>query len=166
MEPTHAAGHNGYSRVAATPAVSEPLPTVDGAPPAVGDHLAATGEPDRHPTGVYRVVGHGDGSVTLLHVADPDGRRRHTGRLVAAGSLAGFERTTPPTDGDGVSDRLRDAGWQVRAFLTELRRQPVASTLAAAPLAVGVTDLLPDAAAGLLFVGSLGLAYVGSGRLR
>lgn len=146
--------------------MSERLPTVDGEPPAVGDHLAVPDD-GPHPAGVYRVVGYGDGSVTLLHVADRDGRRRHTGRLVAAESLAGVERTTPPTDDGGVTDELRDAGWQIRAFLAELRRRPVASALAAVPLAVGLTDLLPDpAAGGLLLVGSLGLAYVGSGRLR
>ena len=33
--------------------------------------------------GVYRVVGVADGEVTLLAVADADGRRIHSGRLVS-----------------------------------------------------------------------------------
>lgn len=148
-------------------------PTVDGRPPAVGDHFAVSEETSgsdavdaTHSPGVYRVVGHGDGSVTLLRVGDADGRRVHTGEILAVASLAGFESTTAPTGGEGVRGRLRDGVWELRAFAGQLRRHPVAAVLAAALLGVGFSDVVSGAVAGgLILVGAVTLAAVGSGRL-
>ncbi|MEZ3144325.1 hypothetical protein [Halobaculum sp. MBLA0143] len=148
-------------------------PTTDDRPPAVGDHFAVTEKTSgndasdtTHTPGVYRVVGHGDGSVTLLRVGDADGRRVHTGEVVAVASLAGFEPATAPTGGGGAGERLRDGVWELRAFGSQLRRHPVAAVLAAAPLAVGITDAVTGAVAGgLILAGAGGLAAIGSGRL-
>jgi hypothetical protein len=73
-----------------------------------------------YPDGVYRVVGTGgpgeDGEVRLLEVADADGRRVTTGRVLSVPreDLAGFEPAENP-----------DAGfrpWQVvDGFVEELR---------------------------------------------
>lgn len=53
--------------------------------PSPLDHVVPT-DAD-YPDGVYRVVGTGDGPVTLLRVTDAAGRRAHTGELVMAGGL-------------------------------------------------------------------------------
>lgn len=72
-----------------------------------------------YPDGVYRVVGTGtdeDGKVRLLEVADADGRRVTTGRVVAVPHehLAGFEPADNPDSGfrpmqvvDGLVEELR-----------------------------------------------------------
>ncbi len=73
-----------------------------------------------YPDAVYRVVGTGvdedDGTVRLLEVADADGRRVTTGRLVAVPreDLAGFEPAENPDSGfrpmqvvDGLVEELR-----------------------------------------------------------
>ena len=48
--------------------------------PSSGDHYRANGEGSL-PPGYYRVVGRNGECVTLLHVGDKEGRRRHTGRV-------------------------------------------------------------------------------------
>lgn len=71
-----------------------------------------------YPEGVYRVVGTGteDGDIRLLEVADADGRRVATGRVVAVSpeNLAGFEPAKNPDAGfrpmqlvDGFVEELR-----------------------------------------------------------
>ncbi len=53
------------------------------------------------PGGTYRVVGTADDRVTLLRVADADGRRANTGHLerVPREDLAGFESADDPDAG-------------------------------------------------------------------
>lgn len=138
--------------------------------PAVGDHLAPT--TDTHEPGVYRVVGHGDGTVTLLRVGDADGHRVHTGELHTARARADeFERAAAPRRpslATSLTEPVRDVVWSVRAFLTTLRRRPAQTALAAVPLvaAVAVDGRLSETVVGgLVIVGSLALAAVGSGRL-
>lgn len=87
----------------------------------VGDHYRPTAD-DRTP-GVYRVVGASE-KVTLLRVADADGRRRHTGeiRRVSSRALdAEFERADDPDAGlSPVSlarNVLQGLYWQIRRFL-------------------------------------------------
>ena len=137
---------------------------------AVGDHLAPT--TDTHEPGVYRVVGHGDGTVTLLRVGDADGRRVHTGEIHTAPAGGDeFEQTTaprPPSLATSLTEPVRDVIWERRAFLATLRRRPARTALAALPLviAVAVDGRLSGAVVGgLVIVGSLALAAVGSGRL-
>ena len=73
-----------------------------------------------YPEGVYRVVGTGGndeaGEVRLLEVADTDGRRVTTGRVLAVAreDLAGFEPAENPDAGfrpmqvvDGFVEELR-----------------------------------------------------------
>jgi hypothetical protein len=88
----------------------------------VGDHYRVTG--DDYPPGVYRVVGGGDSDVTLLRVADDDGRREHTGeiRRVPASVLAAeFEPAANPDAGfspvGAVRNGLQGLYWQFRRFL-------------------------------------------------
>jgi hypothetical protein len=138
--------------------------------PAVGDHLTPT--TDTHSAGVYRVVGHGDGAVTLLRVGNADGHRVHTGEIVSVPATTdGFEQTTAPRRPPltaVLTGPFRAAAWSLRAFLVSLRRRPRRTALAAVPLAAGVAvDGVAPASVvgGLVFVGSLAVAAVGSGRL-
>ncbi|MFB6091426.1 MAG: hypothetical protein ABEK02_00270 [Haloquadratum sp.] len=141
--------------------------------PAVGDHLRPENAPC--PDGIYRVVGTGD-EVTLLRVADATGRRTHTGEViaVAVAELDGFDRAPNP-DGDRpplatLASTLRMGYWSARAFVGELAANPLAATLAGALLGAGLfgEGVLPVSDLGhgvLILVGSLSLAYAGSGRL-
>lgn len=87
----------------------------------VGDHYrSARG---RHAGSVYRVVGAGD-EVTLLRVADADGRRVHPGTLrsVQAATLeSDFEPAEDPDAGVSPGAAVRNAAqglyWSVRRFL-------------------------------------------------
>jgi hypothetical protein len=152
---------------------------VDGEAPsgAVGDHVSPT-TGDLAP-GVYRVVGTDEERLTLLRVGDAEGHRVVTGQLhrVPRGNLDGFVSTTPPTAPGGPEAALVDAAeagyWSVRVFVSELLAHPIASAAALAVVVIGwfgvgsalATSLSPLVRAVALFVGSLGLAYVGSGRL-
>ena len=137
------------------------------------DHLvtADTG----HPDGIYRVVGRAEDGVVVLRVADAEGRRVHEGevRRLDADELDGFEPAANP-DGDrsalAAFSSPATLYWSVRAFVDQLRAHPVASLLSLAVLSVGTLGgaALPLGEAwldGLLVLGGLGLAYVGSGRL-
>jgi hypothetical protein len=148
------------------PAPAPPTPTAS-------DHLSPS-DAD-YPDGVYRVVGVPDDRVTLLRVGDADGRRVHTGELVvvARDDLDGFEPAAPPTErrspGAAVASAASTAYWSLRAFGRQLAANPVPAGVSTALFLGGVVGarLLPraDLATGaLLLAGSLGLAYVGSGR--
>lgn len=125
--------------------------------------------------GIYRVVGTSDDAVTLLRVADADGRRRHTGDVIAVPQeeLEGFDRAENP-DGNSsparnVASALEASYWSLRTFARELVANPVPTALFASVLLAGSLELepvaLPDGVHGVLVLaGSLGLAYVGSGR--
>lgn len=129
-----------------------------------------------HPDGVYRVVGVADATVTLLLIVDADGERVHSGELrtVARVELGGFERVDRP-DGTRPAGRvgvslLETAYWSAWAFVQQLAAHPLPSAAAAALVLVGsvggLAASLPEFVFGVsILVGSLGLAYVGTGRL-
>jgi hypothetical protein len=149
---------------------------------ALGDHLrptdadaaAALGLAD----GVYRVVGDRPGTVTLLRVGDAGGRRVVTGTVVTVerADLAGFEPAPAPersrTPRAALGAAATTLSWSGRAFVAELAARPRATAACVALLAVRpATDALgvatPAGVAVLAtLLGGVGLAYVGSGRLR
>lgn len=133
------------------------------AEPSVGDHLRATETRDGR--GTYRVVGVDDRGVTLLRVGGPDGDRVHSGETVRVerDALAGFEPAAPPADSGPRAAAA--AYWSARAFAAELAARPLATGLGLALVAAGTAVSAP-LGGGLIFAGSLLLAYVGSGRLR
>jgi hypothetical protein len=142
--------------------------------PAVYDHLRPTdGEV---PDGIYRVVGTGEETVTLLRVGDADERRVNTGAVhrVARDDLDGFARAENP-DGNRSGEAMLVGAvevlyWSVHAFGRRLLRKPLPTTAALALVAAGALgdvfvsapDPLFDV---LLLVGALGLTLVGGGRL-
>lgn len=129
---------------------------------------------NRATSGIYRVVGTGDETVTLLRVADADERREHTGELLAAdrASLASFEPAENP-DGNqsptaAVAGALDGLAWQFRTFGRSIAKRPMLSALAAVVLLVGLVGEQvvtgPEwAFTFAVFTGSLGLVAVGSG---
>ena len=142
--------------------------------PAVYDHLRPTdGEV---PDGIYRVVGTGADSVTLLRVGDAEARRVNTGdvRTVASDSLDGFESAANPDGnrpaGAVLSGAARMLYWSVLAFGQQLLRRPLPTALALALVVAGAVGdsyvSAPDEVFGaLLVLGALGLTLVGGGRL-
>lgn len=87
----------------------------------VGDHYRPT--KGRHKGDVYRVVGVTD-TVTLLRVADADGRRVHTGELrsVQTGTVeSDFEPAEDPDAGVSPGETVRNVAqglyWDIRRFL-------------------------------------------------
>lgn len=139
--------------------------------PAVYDH-ALPPDDAGCPTGVYRVVGVTDGSVTLLRVTDADGRRVATGETVTVerDTFAAFS-SAPNPDETRSFEAIVDAGyWSVRAFVRQLLAHPLRSGSALAAVLFGVgadrfVDLPAPTFAALVLAGSLVLAAVGSGRL-
>lgn len=141
---------------------------------AVYDHLRSTDPEDDD--AVYRVVGTGTERVTLLRVSDGDGRRAHTGEVftVPTDALDTFERAENPDDARPLAASLtgvvEGAYWSIRTVLGTLAANP-GKTLAALALFVvgrfggGVVPLSDGVLALLAFVGLLGLAAVGTGRL-
>ncbi|MDS0474451.1 hypothetical protein [Natrinema sp. 1APR25-10V2] len=138
------------------------------------DHVRpTTGD---YPDGIYRVVGTGDESTTLLRVGDADGRRVATGEIVtlADDDLEAFE---PADDPDGnrplgatVVSTVKTGYWSLRAFGQQLAARPLPAAVAAALVLVGFAGegALPVPEVVLtvsVLAGSLGLAFVGSGRL-
>lgn len=141
--------------------------------PAVHDHLRPTTA--EYPDGIYRVVGTGEEAVTLLRVANADGRRRHTGEVVTVerDRLDGFEAAANPDGnvsvGALVVSTARTAYWSVRTVLANLLADPVGSVVVFALLAAGffgpdLLDVPEPAGTALVVLGALGVAYVGSGR--
>jgi hypothetical protein len=141
--------------------------------PDLNEHVEAVdaGIPD----GVYRVVGRDDGRVTLLRVGDADARRVHAGRVVTVGAEA-FDALAPAPNPDGnrsVGDALAstvETGYRsVRTLASQLVSNPLPAGVAVGLVLCGAFGErfvpLPDAAfGGFVIVGSLALAYVGSGR--
>ena len=102
--------------------------------PAMYDHYRAdTGAPI--PAGTYRVVGT-SGGVTLLAVADADGRRTHEGRIerVDREVLAGLAPVDGPTDGPNPVTALY---YSARAVPANLLARP-GQTLLGIALALAV----------------------------
>ncbi|MFB6148821.1 MAG: hypothetical protein ABEJ48_04075 [Halobacteriales archaeon] len=142
--------------------------------PSTFDHLCPT--TTDYPDGVYRVVGTDRTTVTMLRITDGDGNRRHTGDVITIDrtDLDGFASVTEPTTTRSIGAIARSAPttmyWSIRAFGREVRAHPLAAIPALVLLIVGLVDplntALPDRLDGLLMiVGSLSLAYIGSGRL-
>ena len=141
--------------------------------PSVYDHLQPTdlGYPD----GTYRVVGTSEDAVTLLRVADADGRRVNTGEIVTVDS-DDLDEFGPAENPDGnrplgavVASKLEMTYWSVRVFVQQLATNPLPTAVAVTLVMVGsfgerVLSLPDIVITGLILVGSLGLAYVGSGR--
>ena len=142
--------------------------------PSVYDHYRTTDSD--YPDGIYRVVGAGEGEVTLLRVGDADGRRINTGDVIAVGGedLADFDRAENPDGnrplGAAVRSQVEVVYWSIRVFVQQLAAHPIPTAVAFLFVLGGYFGEriapLPDAASGgLILVGSLGLALVGSGRL-
>lgn len=128
-----------------------------------------------HPDGIYRVVGTDESTVTLLRVGDAEGTRVHTGEIqqIDRTKLDGFETADEPA-GRGVVATLADVPellyFQFVAFAGTLTDRPGATAVALVCLVAGLIGdqlaAVPRAAeVGLILVGSLGLAALGSGRL-
>jgi hypothetical protein len=143
------------------------------ATPAVYDHVAPVG--DDVPDGRYRVVGTDDETVTLLRVADADGRRTATGETVRVTreTFARFEAAPNPDGdrppGDAVRSAVEAGYWSLRAIGRELIGRPLPTAVALAFVLVGLAGdgavaLPPVVDGGLILAGSLGLAYLASGR--
>ncbi|WP_226041009.1 hypothetical protein [Natrinema sp. DC36] len=142
------------------------LPMRDHVRPTTGDY----------PDGIYRVVGTGDESTTLLRVGDADGRRTTTGEIVtvADDDLETFEPVENP-DGNRplsatVASTARMSYWSLRAFGQQLAAQPLPTAVALALVLVGFVGegVVPFPEIVLtvsVLVGSLGLAFIGGGRL-
>lgn len=88
---------------------------------AVGDHYRPVD--GDHDAGVYRVVGT-TGGVTLLRVADGDGRRVHAGEIYRVDRTTidtEFEPAADPDSGSSPVAIVRNAAqglyWSVRRFL-------------------------------------------------
>lgn len=144
--------------------------------PSIYDHYRPVGDGCDVPDGVYRVVGTSDRAVTLLRVGTQSGRRVATGdlRRLSRDEFAGFEPAeNPDVDDSSMASIGSIPGrvyWSIRAFLIQLSRRPLAAVIALSILGVGllgetVLPLGEATASGLVLVGSLCLAGVGSGRL-
>ena len=141
---------------------------------AIYDHVEL--RDSDYPAGVYRVVGTADGMVTLLHIADSDGRRIHTGRTVSVSHDACDELppASNPDGGGSITDVLvslpATGYWALRGSARQLAASPVRTLLAVAavvvsaagPRALSVSPLVLD---GLLLGGILALVVIGEGRV-
>ncbi|PSQ20673.1 hypothetical protein BRD06_12245 [Halobacteriales archaeon QS_9_67_15] len=152
------------SPTASGPAVSDPR---------VSDHLRpASDDADLDP-GVYRVVGASEDALTLLRVGDAGARRVNTGELatVDRADLDGFERADNP-DGnrpasETVAGVLDSLVWQLRAFASGLRANPLAAVVAIALVVVGHQGhrvlSVPDTwLTAVYFLGVFGVVYLGA----
>lgn len=141
--------------------------------PEVYDHLRSTAPDD---ASVYRVVGTHSNNVTLLRVADGDGRRAHTGEIitVSADALDSFEPAENPDGNSSVSRKLRSLAkslyWSLRSALAALADRPLLTALGlglyvAGRFAGGRIPLSDLPLSVIALTGVAVLAAVGSGRL-
>jgi hypothetical protein len=137
--------------------------------PTVYDHLRPTTA--TVPDGVYRVVGTDGKTVTLLHVADADGTRRSTGKLIRVehADLEGFTAAANPDGNRPAGSRLRGAlgmpRWAGQAYLEVIRDHPIrgggTALLFVVGLFGGLLDVLPGLTGTVLvLVGGLGFLWV------
>ena len=140
-----------------------------GDPLAPFDHVRPTD--DSLNSGVYRVVGTTDEHVTLLRVADADGRRRHTGDLVTVASAArsSLEPADNPDEhrpfADAVAGRLDGFWWSLRVLGRTVVERPIPGTAAAALVVVGLFGdpyvPIPDYGDAALFIaGAVTLVFL------
>ncbi|WP_254763716.1 hypothetical protein [Natrinema marinum] len=138
------------------------------------DHVRPT--TDDYPVGIYRVVGSGDETVTLLRVGEADGRRVATGEIVIVpdDDLEAFEPAENPDGnrplGATVVSTVEMGYWSFRAFGKQLAARPFPAVVAVALVLIGVAGegILPVPELVLtasVIAGGLSLALVGSGRL-
>jgi len=122
--------------------------------PSSGDHYRANGEGSL-PPGYYRVVGRNGECVTLLHVGDKEGRRRHTGRVesVDRSDLAALDAAEAPASsaGAGVASVVEALWLSLRMVPGNLRDRPAQVLLAVV--------LLGGAALGPAFVAAPPLVF-------
>jgi len=141
---------------------------------SIRDHVRPTG--GDYPAGIYRVVGTSDDAVTLLRVGDADGRRVNTGEIVTVleEELEAFEPASNPDGnrplGATVASSLGMIHWRLRAFGEQLAAHPIPTLVTAVLVVAGYVgdsiSQVPNAVASVaLFVGIVGLADVGGGRL-
>jgi len=136
--------------------------------PDPGDHYRANGD-GPVPTGTYRVVGRDSEGVTLLHVGDGEGERRHTGRIesVERAHLGDLETAEKPEPSpiDGLTDILEAFWFSARAVPGNLRDRPGQSLLGAALLVAAAFGpaFVPGLPGGVLAVANLlGAVLVGA----
>ncbi|QHS15867.1 hypothetical protein [Halopenitus persicus] len=127
------------------------------------------------PDGIYRVVGRGEGTVTLLRVADAGERRLHTGEIVTV-PLAEYPDFAPAENPDGnrplgagLASTAETGYWSLRVFTHRLTSRPFSTAIATLLAIVGIAGdrilPLPDVVHRvLILLGSIGLAYVGVAR--
>jgi hypothetical protein len=138
------------------------------------DHLRPT-EAD-YPGGVYRVVGTGSEAVVLLRVGDAEGRRVHSGELVTVDTadLDGFEDAEDPSGnrsvGRALFSALEAAAFSFRSVAGSLAANPLPAAVSFALLLAGIVgeSVLPVpniVLTAFVFLGALGIGFVGSGRL-
>jgi hypothetical protein len=130
-----------------------------------------------YPNGTYRVVGVGEETITLLKIGDEDDRRVHTGKIIIIRSdeVEELDQVEGPElskrTSAAVKSVLETGYWSSRVFARELAKHPTPTVIAAVFVLLGYFDvgILPSfssTVSGLLIIiGSLGLAYIGSGRL-
>lgn len=128
------------------------------------------------PDGIYRVVGRDEETVTLLRVADEDKQRVHTGEVLSV-DHAEFDGFAPTENPDGnrpprdvLTAKLEMGYWSIRAFVQQLAANPLLTIVAFTLVIMGIFGdqvlSFPDFVfGGIIFLGSLTLAYIGSGRL-
>ncbi len=141
---------------------------------SVRDHIRpTTGD---YPDGIYRVVGTGDEYATLLRVGDADGRRVTTGEVVTVtdDDLEAFEPADNPDGnrplGATVASNVEMGYWSLRAFGQQLAARPLPATVSVVLVLIGfvgegIVPVPEIVLTGAVVAGSLGLAFVGSGRL-
>jgi hypothetical protein len=140
-------------------------------PPDSGDTGTDPG-PDLEP-GVYRVVGVGEGTVTLLRVGDADGYRVNTGEVATVDreTLAAFDPADNPDGNRPLGEKARRfAGslvWNLRAFVAGLVARPALAAVALALVVVGHQGhrvlSVPDSwLTAVYFLGVLGVVYLGA----
>jgi hypothetical protein len=138
------------------------------------DHLRLTD--GSYESGIYRVVGSDEQSVTLLRVGDDEGRRVNTGQVVTVNrdELDFFESAENPDGNRSLTGQLGGglsaAYWSLRSFVSELVAHPIPAAVATAVLLAGEFAeqivFVPDSLSlPLTIVGVLGVTYVGSGLL-
>lgn len=144
------------------------------ATPSLQDHFSPSGS---EPTeGIYRVVGTNDQGATLLKVGNAEGQRVSTGEImtVSYDDLDEFEPAENPDGnrplGDAVRSNAEMIYWSLRVFVQQLVAHQLLTLLAIVVIMVGsfgkeIVSLPDGLFSVLVLLGSLGLAYIGSGRL-
>lgn len=142
--------------------------------PALYDHHSPINS--EYSAGVYRVVGVNEEGVTLLRVANSDGTRLHTGIIISVSECEfnGFAPAENPDGNRSIWDAAVSSGemlyWSVRVFAQQLAQHRLKTGGALALLATGyfgegVLPLPNPILTAMILVGSLGLAYIATGRL-